>query len=334
MRIRGWMGWLLPVGGLLLVACGGGRTAPTPTVLASATATVVPTPIPLPTRTPTATPAPVGVVLAPEGAAPLWRQAAMGAIRALAATQGWKVAEVGVLEQVPTGARLVLALPPTNGLAVAQAWPGMPVVVLEPLPENAPPNLFSLDMSPYTPERLAFAAGYLAALHAPDYRVGALFLQGDDLEKRVEAFIRGVTYYCGLCRPAFPPHKSYPVWARLPPEAEPGLWQSAGQALAQEHGVNLVYVESWPAAQALLGAEAPQSWHILGVGPNPSSPGEGHLAAGVDWVGSLQALWEQGVQQGKVSSLVPPFVVQGTTPGHRHWAQQVLQCLWEGRISP
>lgn len=335
MHRRGWFGWgLLLLGGWLLAACGSRGTAPTPVAVSAPTITAAPTWTLGPTLTPTAAPTPVGVVLAPETADPLWRRAAMEAVRALAAAQGWEVAEVGFVEQVPAGARLVLALPPTNGLALAQARPKVPVVMLDPLPADAPPNLFSLDLSPYTAERLAFAAGYLAALHAPDYRVGALFLQGDDLEKRVDAFMHGMTYYCGLCRPAFPPFEIYPVWATLPPEAEPDLWQRAAQTLAREHGVNLVYVEPWPVAQALQGTEDPLGWHFLGVGPNPSSPGQGNLAAGVDWIGGLQDLWVRGVQRGEVSSVIPPFVVRGTTPGRRYWAQETLQRLWAGQIVP
>ncbi len=278
-RIR-WGWFLLWLGGWGLLACARPASTVPPETPAPRRTTAPTVTMAAPTRTPTATPEPVGVVLAPEGADPEMRQAAMQALRPLAAAQGWTVAEVNAVERIPAGVRLVLALPPTDGAVVAQALGETPVVVLAALPEAAPPNLFSLDGARYTSDRLAFAAGYLAALQASDYRVGALFRQGEDLETQVNAFGHGMQYFCGLCRPAFPPFEAYPVWATLPPEAETALWAQAAETLVQEHGADLVYVASWSAASALAETEAAAGVHFLGVGPNPPHPQVGHVLAG------------------------------------------------------
>ncbi len=327
------LGWIIV---LALAACIplGKAAPPTPTVEALSPSA---TPIPQvsPGWTPTPPPAPAGVFLAPEGADPALTVAARQALDALAVAQGWTVATVSAVDQIPPGAQLVMAIPPAQASAVAQAWPQVPVVTLGVLPDTPPPNLFALDLSPYTPDRLAFAAGYLAALTAPDFRVGAVFLADEATETAIAAFTQGVAYYCGLCRPAFPPFVTYPVWATLPATADADTWLSTAETLAQQYAANRIYL-AWPDAGAARGhTGAETTWQALTLGYAPPPEGAtGDLWGGVDLQAGLRTLWEQGIQQGQTRSVVPPFVLQGFSPGRARWATATLAKLWTGAIAP
>ncbi len=308
----------------------GAPTGVPPTGLPQPTASAWPTSAP----TPTQPPAPEGVLLALEPVPAPLEEAAWQALTALGEAAGLAVTRAPSVEALPPGTRLVWVFPAAQGAAVAQALPEQRVFIWGPLPADAPPNLYALDGSAYTPQRLAFAAGYLAALATPDYRVGALLVADEGVEARTQALVHGMAYYCGLCRPAFPPFGRYPVWAALPPDRPEEAWRQAADALAQEHGVTLVYVEAEAIGRRLQEAgEATEGWHFLGMGYNPGVPAPGHLMAGPDLREGLLRLWEQA-QQGGAPSLRVPFVVQGLSPGKTRWAQETLERLWQGEILP
>lgn len=67
--------------------------------------------------------------------------------------------------------------------------------------------------------RLAFMAGYLAALTSTDYKAGAL-IPGDEenSDDLAESFVIGARFFCGLCLPKYPPFNRFPQWDTLPLE--------------------------------------------------------------------------------------------------------------------
>lgn len=86
---------------------------------------------------------------------------------------------------------------------------------------------------------VAFIAGYIAAMLAPNYRVGALL----SAEKTAfnEAFANGVYYYCGICASQLYPLHTYPVTAVQPAGSPPSAWQTAFDQI-NANKVNVLYV--------------------------------------------------------------------------------------------
>ena len=97
---------------------------------------------------------------------------------------------------------------------------------------------------------VAFLAGYLSALLAPNFRVGGL-LVSENTEFN-QAFNNGVSYYCGLCAAVINPLNTYPVLSQQPANSPPANWQAAFTEINASK-VNVLFLPG-DAASAELGA--------------------------------------------------------------------------------
>ncbi len=117
-------------------------------------------------------------------------------------------------------------------------------------------------------EQLAFLAGYTLALTTPDYRVGVLTLGGDDLGNRTrDSFITGARYFCGLCKPLYPPFVSqpyYPFAAEVSNPADPNSWQIAADSLLSL-AVTAIYVQPEISSLDLMTYLASKNITVVGV---------------------------------------------------------------------
>ena len=72
---------------------------------------------------------------------------------------------------------------------------------------------------------VAFLSGYLSAILAPNFRIGALLVSEDSLFN--QAYINGVSYFCGQCASVVNPLNSYPFISQQPANSPPANWQAA-----------------------------------------------------------------------------------------------------------
>ena len=98
-------------------------------------------------------------------------------------------------------------------------------------------------------DHVAFLAGYLSALLAPNFRVGGL-LVSENTEFN-QAFNNGVSYYCGLCAAVINPLNTYPVLSQQPSNSSPASWQAAFTEINASK-VNVLFLPG-DAASAELG---------------------------------------------------------------------------------
>jgi hypothetical protein len=67
--------------------------------------------------------------------------------------------------------------------------------------------------------RQAFMAGYLSAIVSNDNKITALFPSDiDNLDLIVESYVIGARFYCGNCRPQYPPYNPFPQWQTISSE--------------------------------------------------------------------------------------------------------------------
>ncbi|MDD2521911.1 MAG: hypothetical protein PHW11_03690 [Anaerolineaceae bacterium] len=129
-------------------------------------------------------------------------------------------------------------------------------------------NVHAINSEGGTAEQRAFLAGYALALTTPDYRVGVLTLGSDDLGNRTrDSFVVGVRYYCGLCKPQYPPFVSqpyYPFTAEVPNPADPNSWQTAADSLLGL-GVTAIFVQPEISSPDLMTYLASRSITVIGV---------------------------------------------------------------------
>jgi hypothetical protein len=130
---------------------------------------------------------------------------------------------------VTTNLRVVVGVGPGLDLAgLAAQNPSLQFIAVDN-PDAAPSDNLSVVGDPVEDaRRLAFMAGYLAALTSSDYKTGAL-IPGDleNSEDLAECFVIGARFFCGLCLPKYPPFNRFPQWETLPLENAPGGFEPA-----------------------------------------------------------------------------------------------------------
>ncbi len=129
-------------------------------------------------------------------------------------------------------------------------------------------NVHTVTSEGGTAEQRAFLAGYALALTTPDYRVGVLTLFEDDLGNRTrDSFIVGARYFCGLCKPLYPPFISqpyYPLFAEMSAPTDSANWQAAADSLLNL-AVTAIYVQPEISSLDLMTYLASKNVTIVGV---------------------------------------------------------------------
>jgi len=98
-------------------------------------------------------------------------------------------------------------------------------------------------------DHVAFLAGYLSALLAPNFRVGGLLIS--EKPEFNQAFNNGVSYYCGICAAVIYPLNTYPVLSQQPANSSPANWQAAFNEINASK-VNVLFLPA-DAASAEIG---------------------------------------------------------------------------------
>ncbi|MGA9532999.1 MAG: hypothetical protein WBR18_09810 [Anaerolineales bacterium] len=264
-----------------------------------------PTASTVPSATPTKTPNTVALLV--DDAAGFPSPAVRSALDALAAESGYQLlavpsgspAELPVTTQIIVGALDPAAIPPFQ-----QQAPDARFVLIGPAADAPADRITMLPMGDSLEQELAFAAGYTAALLTEDYRVGLLLPSGQsDIST---AFANGYQYFCGLCRPVYPPYVSYPASAELGPD---GL-DTAAQSLA-DRAVQTAYVVGSALTADSVNALADRGIRVLG-----RSRPDG--TEGAEWMASirlaperaLETLWPQLMAGENPSGVRVPIVIE------------------------
>jgi hypothetical protein len=101
-------------------------------------------------------------------------------------------------------------------------------------------------------QRRAFMAGYLAGLISDDYKVGALVPSDSSASEMViDSFVTGVQFYCGLCKPHYPPYQTFPQWQTISTEDLQGTYQIVLSDFVT-NGIEVLYVHGDLVSESLL----------------------------------------------------------------------------------
>jgi hypothetical protein len=186
---------------------------------------------------------------------------------------------------------MLVAVPPDPGiLNLAAANPQVQFLAVGIPGLQAAQNLSVIGSGSERADQQGFLAGYLAATITPDWRVGVISRADTSAGKAARnGFTNGVIFFCGLCRPAFPPFIQYPIFVDLPGGATPADQQAAIDTLVN-NAVNTVYVFPGAGDNTLLEGLAAAGLNIIGGATPPAS-----LTG--DWVASIRLDVSAAVRQ-------------------------------------
>ncbi len=329
-----------------LAACSPpGTRQPQPTATLAAASPASPSPSPTPTAAPAPTLTPVThrlLLIAPKEADAQMAASIRGLLVELTTDTGLVLTEQPALtsSSLDESVKIVMVLAPFANLAdfIAQAPRTQFVSVgIQGLP--AAGNLTRIGDSGFRPDQQAFMAGYIAAITAQDWRAGVLAVDSPQGTAAVDAFFNGVRFFCGLCRPAFPPFFTYPQSAQTASPGDKASWQPTADLLIAR-AVQTVYITPDAASAELLQYLADAGMHLIGGKTSPA-------ALGAQWVATIQPdpsqalrnLWND-LLAGKGGQTVPmPLAVTDTQSGllsaaRLRLVQATLDDLVAGRIDP
>ncbi len=324
---------------LAIAGCGNRQTAsPSPAGTGtSPVASVAATPTSVPTPTPQAR----LVLFAPAGSDAEKVAALQDLVSGVAEQNGLAFEQVEALNQdgLTPDVRAVVALPPDPGLAeLAASAPATDFLAVGIPGLAASENLTVLESMGGRADQQGFLAGYIAALVTVDWRVGVITPAGStDGKAALNGFQNGVVFFCGLCRPAYPPYVQYPIAVEIPPGAGQAEQQAAADALIAQ-GVQTAYVYPGAGDDWLLNYLAQAGLYLIG-GTEPPAGLEGSWIATVseDWQASVVESLNMMLQGSKTVPVSSALVITNVneellSQGRQRLAEQTRQDLADGLI--
>ena len=193
-------------------------------------------------------------------------------------------------------------------------------------------------------DQTAFLAGYLSALLAPNFRVGALLTAEDVLFN--QSFLNGVQFYCGTCTSVNYPLGEYPILSIQPSDSAPATWQAAADQVSQ-NSINVLYVAGNAYSPDLFNYIAGMNMALLGTSSPPAeATPRWVVTVQTDGLSPLQEVWEKLLTgEGgyiinadfKIANYQYLTTLDGTvwlSQGKMNFLEQTIDLLREGLIAP
>lgn len=323
---------------VLLAACTFGPGAAEPT------STPAPTNTPEPTAGPAATlPAPLIVLVLPADMNEQRSKEYQTAIYDLSQAAGYRFQVLNKLTAddlaLEPNLKAVIALPPDPGIAnLAAAAPGAQFLAVN-IPGITPGgNVSVLGGDSLSIDKVAFMAGYIAAMLTEDYHTGVLVRKGSpDADKITTAFHAGHMFYCGLCNPFAGPFKEYPLSAEIPDDAKPNEYTAYADTLIR-NSVETIFLQPGLETPELL--QYLPTVGVLMIGTqSPTKTISGWIVTlQPDYLAAAKAAWPDLIagKGGKAFPAPLSFTDVNSdlfTPGKQELAQKTLDDLLAGLLS-
>ena len=237
--------------------------------------------------------------------------------------------------------KIVVAFPPDPGLSQLAADAPQVQFLAVTIPDlEAAVNLSVVGAQGTPIENQAFLAGYIASMLSQDFRVGIINQKDTPTAALASAaFFNGMTFYCGLCNPKFPPWYEYPVHSDIPSDVPQSQYRFYADPL-KNYQADYAYVLPALADIDLLDALAQYDINII----SESMPAD-RLAS--NWVVSIQpevipaiqSIWLDLMEGRSGQDLLLPLFLADVNPnllstGKQADVQQVLDRLQRGEIDP
>lgn len=229
---------------------------------------------------------------------------------------------------------------PDNLGTLAANAPGTQFVALSNLDWSPPANVTLIHEDN---NDTAFLAGYIAAILAPNFRVGAL-LAAENTELN-QAFQNGVNYYCGICASLINPLNTYPVVSIQPSASTAETWQAAFNEI-NLNKVNVLYVTREAMTSQLLAYLSGMDVAIIS-NQTPLDEGRARWAGSIylDGLSPIREIWNDllaGVggrivnANFKITDIQQIIITDGSvwlSPGKLQLVDTIIQLLREDQIN-
>jgi hypothetical protein len=238
------------------------------------------------------------------------------------------------------GLQIVIALAPDPGIAaLAAAAPNVQFLAIN-IPEVIPGGNISVLGGNVQSDIAAFLAGYTAALITDDYRIGMMMPRDNaDAIRAFNAYVHGMAFHCGTCRPIYFYSWSYPQYVDIPADEDVNNYHAYADILILQHKVRTIYLYPDIVTEDLMNYIGSTGTLMIGTKTPEQPPGGWVMTIQPDVVKAIQNAWPQLISgQGGVTvqsplglSDIDPSLL---SPGKLRDVEQKLQELQAGLIAP
>ncbi len=224
---------------LLLTACGNRAEPPATT----APVTTEPS-VPAPVLTPTAG-TPLAVLVLPNNLDPDTSNVYQKTVYDLTQQAGYRFQVLNSLTtaDLDPALKIVIAVSADPGIAqLAAAAPQAQFLAIN-IPDITPGGNVSVLANSTQTDMAAFLAGYTAALTTEDYRIG-MMIPKDNAQAitALNAFAKGMAYYCGTCKPVLFYNWTYPQYIEIPSTEDVNNYDAYADILMSQYKVGNIFL--------------------------------------------------------------------------------------------
>jgi hypothetical protein len=321
---------------LLLVTACGNRAEPPATSAPIATGTSIPAPVESPTMG-----TPLAVLVLPPDLDPDTSNLYQKTVYDLTQQAGYRFQVLNSLspEGLDPALKVVIAVSADPGLAqLAAAAPQAQFLAIN-VPNITPTGNISVLANSTQTDMAAFLAGYTAAMTTEDYRIG-MMIPKDNAQAitALNAFAKGMAYYCGTCQPVYFYNWKYPQYIEIPSTEDVNNYDAYADILMSQYKVNNIFLYPDIYTQDLATYIGTTGTNMIGTISPEQRPAGWMMTIQPDVVKAIQNAWPQltGGQGGL--TIQSPLGLADIDPdllseGKQRLVEQTLDELQAGRIS-
>jgi hypothetical protein len=221
--------------------------------------------------------------------------------------------------------KVVVSTSPTDDLpTIAARHPEVQFVAVDH-PGFSPSENLSLIGAQDTFElQQTFMAGFLSGLISEDYKVAALIpADVEDSKTLTEVFVNGARFFCGACRPLYPPYNAFPQWETLPTDYTSADFEAIIDTLMAKE-IEVLFVDGRLASTELF--TYLNNWDVMFVSDSSLFFHPWMQLVRNNWAGTVRPDVESALEE------IFPFLLEGEG-NHDVPVEMVVTSTEEGLIS-
>ena len=327
---------LLLVLAVLLVSACGNTAEPPATSAPLATETLVSGPI----LTPTAT-TPLAVLVVPPDLDPDTSNLYQKTVYDLTQQSGYRfqVRNSLTAADLEPGLQVVIAVGNNPGIAeLAAAAPQVQFLTIN-IPDVTPGGNVSVLADDAQTDIAAFLAGYTAAMTTEDYRIGVM-IPKDNAEAitALNAYAKGMAYYCGTCKPLYVYSWTYPQYVEIPATEDVNNYDAYADILMMQYKVNNIFLYPDIYTEDLATYIGTTGTSMIGTISPEQRPAGWMMTIQPDVIKAIQNAWPQLISGQGGMTVQSPLGLADVDPsllseGKQRLVEQTLSELQSGLIS-
>lgn len=321
---------------LLLVSACGNRAEPPATSAPVSTETSIPAPVLTSTSA-----TPLAVLVVPPDLDPDTSNLYQKTVYDLTQQSGFRFQVRNTLTpaDIEPGLQVVIVVSADPGITqLAAAAPQVQFLTIN-VPNITPAGNVSVLANSTQTDVAAFLAGYTAAMTTEDYRIGMMIPKDNaDAIRALNAYAKGMAYYCGTCQPVYFYNWKYPQYIEIPSTEDKNNYDAYADILMSQYKVGNIFLYPDIFTEDLATYIGTTGTSMIGTNSPQQRPAGWMMTIQPDVIKAIQNAWPQLISGKGGLTVQSPLGLADVDPsllseGKQRLVEQTLNDIQAGRIS-